>query len=105
MLEEPRTNIEVRMTIPSETYMAAAYEIMSQYSDVVKDALNDIKEKLMFDKSFQKEIKFAVQERLQNAVKDGIKRAAESVAWNIYLEHSKDIEKMVRDMILSDTQK
>ena len=47
-MEQPIANIQVTMSIPPQRYVAAAMEIMSQYSDVVQDALNDIKKDLMF---------------------------------------------------------
>ena len=63
-MEEPRTNIEVRMTIPSQTYMAVAQEIMKGYSKVTSDALNEVKEALMFDRKFQDEVKNVIKNTL-----------------------------------------
>ena len=105
MIEEPRTNIEVKMTIPSQTYMAAAQEIMTGYSTVVVDALNEIKESLMFDKKFQEEVKWEIKERINDAVKSAIKSAAQRVVWDMYCKNDMDIEKMVEQAILSTIKK
>lgn len=104
-MEEPRTNIEVRMTIPSQTYMAAAEEIMEGYSKVTSDALNEVKEALLFDRKFQEEVKNVIKNTLQEAVENAIRSAARSVVWDLYRNKSIDIEKMVKEAILSTISK
>ena len=104
-METPRTNIEVRMTIPSQTYMAAAQEIMEGYSKVTSDALNEVKEALLFDKNFQEEVKNVIKDTLQGAVENAIRSAARSVVWDLYGKNSIDIEEMVKNAILSTIRK
>lgn len=104
-METPTTNIEVRMTIPSQTYMAAAQEIMDGYSKVTSDALNEVKEALLFDKKFQEEVKNVIKDTLQGAVENAIRSAARSVVWDLYGKNSIDIEEMVRNAILSTIRK
>lgn len=104
-METPRTNIEVRMTIPSQTYMAAAQEIMEEYSKVTSDALNEVKKALLFDKKFQEEVKNVIKNTLQEAVENAIRSAARSVVWDLYGKNSIDIEEMVKEAILSTISK
>jgi hypothetical protein len=40
MIGTPTTNIEVKMEIPAARYIGRTQEIMSQYGDVVEDAVN-----------------------------------------------------------------
>ena len=101
MIEEPRTNIEVRMTIPSQTYMAAAQEVMSNYTKIISDALQEVKEDLMFNKKFQEEVKEVIKNRIQDSVESAIKDAASSVIWDLYRNKDLDIRKMVEKAILS----
>ena len=101
MIEEPRTNIEVRMTIPSQTYMAAAQEVMSNYTKIISDALQEVKEDLMFNKKFQEEVKEVIKNRIQDSVESAIKDAASSVIWDLYRNKDVDIRKMVEKAILS----
>ena len=96
-----KTNIEVRMTIPSQTYMACAQEIMGQYSDVVTEALMDIRKDLMFNKRFQEEVKNEVRKQIQESVENAIKSAARKVVWDMYCKNDVDIEKIVTDAILA----
>ena len=104
-METPTTNIDVRMTIPSQTYRATAMEIMEQYSKVTSDALNEVKEDLLFDEKFQDEIKNTIKSTLQEAVENAIRSAARSVVWDLYGENSIDIEEMVKNAILSTIRK
>ena len=104
-MEEPRTNIEVRMTIPSQTYYAAAQEIMSQYSSVISKALDEVKEDLMFNETFQEEVKKVIKSTLQESVENAIKSAARSTVWDLYGKNSIDIEDMVKNAILSSIRK
>ena len=100
-MEEPITNIEVRMSIPPQTYLGMAQEIMGQYSNVVKEALEDIKNDLVFNKKFQEEVKSVVRSQMQDAVENAIKSAARRVVWDMYSEKNLDIEKMVTEAIYS----
>ena len=100
-MEEPRTNIEVRMTIPSQTYYAVAQEIMSQYSSVISKALEEVKENLMFNETFQEEVKNVIKSTLQESVENAIKSAARNIVWDLYGKNSIDIEEMVKNTILS----
>lgn len=104
-METPITNIDVKMTIPSQTYRAAAMEVMEQYSKVASDALNEVKEALLFDEKFQEEVKNVIKNTLQDAVENAIKSAARSVVWDLYGKNSIDIEKMVKEAILSTISK
>ena len=102
-MEQPITNIQVAMSIPPQKYMAAAMEIMSQYGDVVQDALNDIKKGLMFDKKFQDEVKKEIKNQIRESVENAIKSAAKRVVWDLYRDT--DIEKMIENKILETVQK
>lgn len=93
------------MTIPSQTYMAAAQEIMEGYSKVTSDALNEVKEALLFDGKFQEEVKDVIKNTLQEAVENAIRLAARSVVWDLYGKNSIDIEDMVKNAILSTIRK
>ncbi len=104
-MDVPTTNIEVRMTIPSQTYMAAAQEITQEYSRVTSEALNEVKTALMCNKTFQEEVKKVIKNTLQEAVENAIKSAARSVVWDLYAKNSIDIEEMVKDAILSSIRK
>lgn len=97
-MEQPIANIQVTMSIPPQKYMAAAMEIMSQYSDVVQEALNDIKEDLMFNKKFQDEVKNEIKNQIRESLENAIKSAARSVVWDLY--RNKDIEQMIENKIL-----
>ena len=102
MNEDPRANIEVRLEIPAVNYMAAAQMIMSQYSEVVKTAMKEIQEDLMFNKTFQEEVKNAVKGRLYDAVQKAIKSAAERVVWQTFMDRNANtnIEKVITDSIM-----
>ena len=102
-MEQPIANIQVTMSIPPQRYVAAAMEIMSQYSDVVQDALNDIKKDLMFDKKFQDEIKTEIKNQVRESVENAIKSAARRVVWDLYRD--KDIGQMIENMILETMPK
>ena len=41
MIDTPTTNIEVKMEIPAARYIGRTQEIMSQYGDVVEDAMKE----------------------------------------------------------------
>lgn len=102
-MDQPTANIQVTMSIPPQKYMAAAMEIMSQYGDVVQDALDDIKKDLMFNKKFQDEIKNEIKNQMKESMENAIKSAARSVVWDLYRDT--DIEKMIENKILETMQK
>ena len=104
-MQEPMTNINVTMTIPSQKYMAASMEIMAEYSNVVKEALDEVRDKLMTDETFKKEVKSAIKNQIQDTVEEAIKRAAERCVWELYRDVSDDVEKLVQDAILSGRKK
>ena len=104
-MQEPMTNISVTMTIPSQKYMAASMEIMAEYGDVVKEALDEVKDKLMTDETFKKEVKSAIKTQIQEAVKEAIKNAAERCIWELYRDVNADVDKLVQDAILSGRKK
>ena len=102
MIEDTSTNIEIRLNIPAVKYMAAAQEIMSQYGEVVKTAMEEVKSDLMFNEAFQNEIKNAIKSRLNDAVQKAIKSAAERVVWDTFMNKSasSNIEKVISDSII-----
>ena len=105
MIEEPRANIEVRMTIPPQTYMAAAQQIMGQYCNVVEEAMIEIKKDLMFNKKFQEEVKWAIKDQIRDAVENAVKSAARRVVWDTFSKSDMDIEKMVEEAIMKTLKK
>lgn len=104
-MDQPIANIQVTMSIPPQKYMAAAMEIMSQYGDVVQDALDDIKKDLMFNKKFQDEIKNEIKNQMKESMENAIKSAARSVVWDLYRAKETDIEQMIENKILETMQK
>ena len=78
---------------------------MEGYSKVTSDALNEVKEALLFDRKFQEEVKNVIKNTLQEAVENAIRSAARSVVWDLYRNKSIDIEKMVKEAILSTISK
>ena len=102
-MEQPIANIQVTMSIPPQRYMAAAMEIMSQYGDVVQEALDDIRKDLLFNKKFQDEVKNAIKNQIRESMENAIKSAARNVVWDLY--HDTDIEQMIEDKILETMQK
>ena len=104
-MEQPIANIQVTMSIPPQKYMAAAMEIMSQYGDVVQEALDDIRKDLLFDKKFQDEVKNEIKNQIRESMENAIKSAARSVVWNLYRDKDTDIEQMIEDKILETMQK
>ena len=104
-MQEPMTNINVTMTIPSQKYMAASMEIMAEYGDVVKEALDEVKTKLITDEAFKKEVKSAIKVQIHEAVEKAIKHAAERCVWELYRDVDADIDKLVQDAILSGRKK
>lgn len=100
--EDSSAHIEVRLSIPAANYMAVAQEIMSQYGVVVEDAMNEIRKDLMFNKEFQKEVKYAVKERLHDAVQVAIKEAAKQVVWETFMDvkTNRNIKKVIEDSIM-----
>lgn len=105
MIEEPRTSIEVRMNIPPQTYMACAQELMGRYSNVVSEALMEIRKDLMFNEKFQEEVRNAVKEQLRESVQNAIKSAAKRVVWDTFCDNDVNIEKMVTEAIMSTIKK
>lgn len=104
-MEQPIANIQVTMSIPPQKYMAAAMEIMSQYGNVVQEALNDIREDLMFNKKFQDEVKNEIKNQMRESMENAIKSAARSVVWELYRAKETDIEQMIENKILETMQK
>lgn len=104
-MEQPIANIQVTMSIPPQRYMAAAMEIMSQYGDVVQDALDDIKKDLLFNKKFQDEVKNEIKNQIRESMENAIKSAARSVVWNLYRDKDIEIEQMIENKILETMQK
>jgi predicted transcriptional regulator len=100
-MEEPMTNINVTMTIPSQKYMAASMEVMDGYGDVVKEALEEVKERLATDERFKERVKSVVRDRLQDAVEKAVVQAAERCVRETYRNSEARIEKVVREAILS----
>lgn len=103
-MEQPTSHIQVTMTIPPQKYMAASMEIMSQYGNVVEEALCDIKKDLMFNKTFQAEVKNVVKQEIQESVENAIKSAARQVVWDLFRNKSIDIEQMIENAILETVQ-
>ena len=80
-------------------------EVMSQYGDVVEDALREIKEDLMFNKKFQEEVKNEIKNQVRESVENAIKSAARRIVWDLYREKEQDIEKMIKNAIINVTKK
>lgn len=106
MIDTPTTNIEVKMEIPAARYIGRTQEIMSQYGDVVEDAMKEIQKDLMFDKEFQNSIKEAVKDKMTQVVKNAIKSAAEQIVWDAFYKNSnrKNIERIISDSIMNVLQ-
>ena len=106
MIDTPTTNIEVKMEIPAARYIGRTQEIMSQYGDVVEDAMKEIQKDLMFDKEFQNSIKEAVKDKITQVVKNAIKSAAEQIVWDTFYKNSnrKNIERIISDSIMNVLQ-
>lgn len=102
-MEQPITNIQVAISIPPQRYMAAAIEIMSQYGDVVQNALDDIKKDLIFNKKFQNEVENEIKNQIRESVENAIKSAARRVVQDLYRDT--DIEQMIENKILETMQK
>ena len=100
-MDTPIANITVTMTIPPQKYMAASMEIMSQYGNVVEEALREIKEDLMSNKQFQQEVKDVIRNKIQASVECAVKKAAEQIVWETFFRNDVSIEKIVKDAILS----
>lgn len=98
-MEQPLTNIVVTMTIPPVKYQAAAMDIMSQYGDVVQQALNETREKLMFDEIFQEEVKNVIKDKIDEVMRNAIKSAAENVAWDLFYRKDSNIHCLVERAI------
>lgn len=99
-MEEPRTNIVVQMTIPPQRYMAATEDIMSQYGNVVEEAVHEIRKDLMFNKKFQDEVKNEIKAQIRESIENAIKSAAKRVVFDLYSNKSHEVENMVEKIIL-----
>ena len=93
------SNISVSLEIPSGKVYAQAMDVFDQYKPIVEEALQEARKKLLFDDAFRQEIKYLIIERVEQAMKDGIKRAAENVVRDAYYENYRDIEQKVSDFI------
>lgn len=99
-MEQPIANIQVTMSIPPQKYVAASMEIMSQYGNVVQEALQDIKKDLMFNEEFQNEVKNTIRQQIQESVENAVKSAARQVVWDLFRDKDSDIEQMVEKALL-----
>ena len=99
--EQTMSNVKVELNIPGQKLMAQAMDVFDNYQPLVKEALEEAKEKLLFDKDFQQHIKDLVIQRVEDAMKKGIEQAAQTVINEAYCKHYREIEKTVHDAIVS----
>ena len=101
MNEQTMSNVKVELNIPGQKLMAQAMEVFDNYQPIVKEALEEAKEKLLFDKDFQQHIKDLVIQRVEDVMKKGVEQAAQTVINEAYIKHYREIEKTVHDAIVS----
>jgi len=99
--EQTMSNIQVKLEIPGQKLMAQAMDVFDNYQPLVKEALDEAREKLLFDKDFQQHIKDLIIERVEDAMKKGVEQAAKRVIDDAYYHHYQEIEKSVRETIIS----
>lgn len=99
--EQTMSNVKVELNIPGQKLMAQAMEVFDNYQPLIKEALEETKEKLLFDKDFQQHIKDLVIQRVEDAMKKGVEQAAQTVINEAYFKHYREIEKTVHDAIVS----
>ena len=94
------SNVRVTLDVPSQKVMAQAMEVFDEYQPIVQEALQEAKEKLLFDKDYQEKVKDSLSSCVEDVMRDGIKKICEKIIFEAYVEKSSDIEKMVRGMVL-----
>ena len=99
--QQTMSNVRVELNIPGQRLLAQAMDVFDNYQPLVKEALEEAREKLLFDKDFQQHIKDVIIARVEEAMKKGVEQAAKRVIDDAYYHHYTEIEKSVRDTIIS----
>ena len=100
-MEQTTSNISVTLNIPSNKVMAQAMDVFDQYTPIVKEALMETKQKLLFDEEYQQELKMYIKDMIEKAMKEGIERAAREVVNDAFYSHYGEIENNVRETVVS----
>lgn len=100
-MEQTTSNISVTLNIPSNKVMAQAMDVFDQYTPIVKEALMETKQKLLFDEAYQQELKMYIKDMVEKAMKEGIERAAREVVNDAFYSHYGEIENNVRETVVS----
>ena len=100
-MESTTSTINVTLNIPSNKVMEQAMDVFDYYTPIVKEALMETKQKLLFDEEYQQELKTYIKERIEEAMKEGIERAAKQVVNDAFYSHYGEIENNVRETVVS----
>jgi len=100
-MEQTTSNITVTLNIPNNKVMVQAMDVFDQYTPIVKEALMETKQKLIFDEEYQQELKIYIKNMIEKAMKEGIERAAREVVNDAFYSHYGEIENNVREMVVS----
>lgn len=104
MERDALSTIKVSLDIPSAKVYAQAMDVFDQYKPIVEEALEEARKKLLFDEAFREEIKQLIIDKVEEAMKNGIKNAAENVVREAYYSNYKDIERKVSNLIMEKMQ-
>ena len=100
-MEQTTSNITVTLNIPNNKVMAQAMDVFDQYTPIVKEALMETKQKLLFDEEYQQELKRYIKDIIEKTMKEGVERAAREVVNDAFYSHYGEIENNVRETVVS----
>lgn len=95
-MEIPTSTISVTLNIPNNKIVGQAMDVFEQYKPIVEEALNEARNKILFDDDFKEYIKSYVQRTIERTIKEEVERIASNVISKAFSLQYYNIEDAVR---------
>lgn len=92
------TNITLQ--IPNQKIIGAAQNIMNSYMPLIEESVREVEFKLYHDEELKQHIKELVKERIEEIIKETTESAIKSAISTIFFSNQKDVERVVKEILL-----
>ena len=95
-MEVPTSTTSVTLNIPNNKIVGQAMDVFEQYKPIVEEALQEARNKILFDDEFQEYIKGYVQRTIEKTIKEEVEKIASNVISNAFAHQYYNIEDAIK---------
>ena len=95
-MEIPTSTTSVTLNIPNNKIVGQAMDVFEQYKPIVEEALNEARNKILFDDEFKEYIKSYIQRTIERTIKEEVERIASNVISKAFAHQYYNIEDAIK---------